>query len=93
MKNKEGSILGAIYTVFLLELFAVFVVLKLRGMIDLAWVWVFAPLWAIPAAFIAFIAVVWIIYTVYLLVQRNKRQKAIKKLKGRLERGEYENQA
>lgn len=80
MKDKESLVYGAIWTAFTLLLFAVFLTLKLCGVIDWAWVWVFAPIWAFPAVSTAFIALMFAIYAVYLLVTWIKRKKMLKEI-------------
>jgi len=46
-------------------LFVVFLVLKLTGVIDWRWIWVFSPLW-IAAALVAFIIIVVVIFAIIL---------------------------
>lgn len=44
-------------------LFVAFLVMKLTGVIDWKWIWVFSPLW-IPLAFVIFILIVVVIVAI-----------------------------
>lgn len=60
MENKNGTLAGALSSIFAFVLFNVFMILKLCGVINWSWWWVAAPLW-VGVALIVLLGVILLI--------------------------------
>ena len=71
MENKTEKIIEKAHDYFFVSLLAVaFIVLKLCGVIDWAWIWVLAPIWIPFALVFAIVIVTFIVAFIIALVQR-----------------------
>ena len=71
MENKTEKIIEKVHDYSFVSLLAVaFIVLKLCGVIDWAWIWVLAPIWIPFALVLAIVIVTFIVAFIIALVQR-----------------------